>query len=797
MQRGRFGRWTRRIAVTLLLLLIVAGLAIWFFLRGSLAQLDGLRSAPGLAGRVTVQRDAQGVPSIGGGNRLDVAYATGFVHAQDRYFQMDLLRRMAAGELAELFGPKALPLDREHRLHRFRARAAAAFALMPAEDRSLLERYTAGVNDGLQALGTRPFEYGLLALAPRPWSAHDSLLAIYAMYFDLQGNATRRELSRGWLQENSTPEQLAFLLPPTTKWDAPLDVQDSAPAPAPLPAEAPAWWGQPGPRDAALLAATEFADAIGSNNWAVAGSRTAGGGAIVADDMHLGIKLPNTWYRTLLQVPDGAGSTRRIVGVTLPGAPFVVVGSNGRVAWGFTNSYGDYQDLVPAGADPARPGEVGLFGKWEKPVVYRETILVKGAAAETMAIRETSQGPLLDVAGRTYALHWVAHEPRLVNTNLRRLESVNTLDEALAIANTAGIPAQNFVAGDASGNIGWTIAGPLPRRARPGPAATFPLADAGDGWQGWLAAADYPRIVNPASGQLYTANGRQLVGKDAALLGDGGFDLGARGRQVRDALTALGPRTDEQGVYRVMLDDRALFQVRWRERALAVLDAAALQADPKRAEALRLLQSGWTGHASVNSAGYRIARGFMWSLYELLYNGANAQLKEFGGGASVAAADRRWPEVIGRLLDEQPAGWLPHQYADWRALQLAALDMTIADMTADGKPLRDATWGAFNTTAIAHPIAGAVPALRQWLSAPADPLPGDSHMPRVAGKAFGQSERFTVSPGKEEQGIFNMPGGQSGHPLSPYFLAGHEDWVRGTPTPLLPGPVKHTLSFVP
>jgi penicillin amidase len=153
--------------------------------------------------------------------------------------------------------------------------------------------------------------------------------------------------------------------------------------------------------------------------------------------------------------------------------------------------------------------------------------------------------------------------------------------------------------------------------------------------------------------------------------------------------------------------------------------------------------------------------------------------------------------VLARLLDEQPAGWLPRQYASWRDLQLAALDRAIADLAADGKPLKDATWGAFNTAAIAHPIAAAVPALRQWLSAPADPLPGDSNMPRVAGKTFGQSERFTVSPGKEERGYFNMPGGQSGHPLSPYFLAGHEDWVHGRATPLLPGPGLHTLTFVP
>jgi penicillin amidase len=244
-----------------------------------------------------------------------------------------------------------------------------------------------------------------------------------------------------------------------------------------------------------------------------------------------------------------------------------------------------------------------------------------------------------------------------------------------------------------------------------------------------------------------------------------------------------------------MLDDRALFQAPWRVRALALLDDAAIKADPKRAEAARLLRSNWTGRASVDASGYRIARGFMWNLYELLYGGANRQMGEWGGSAALAG--KRWPDVIARLLDSQPAGWLPRQYASWRDLQLAALDRTIADLASDGKPLREATWGAFNTAAIAHPIAGAVPALRQWLSVPADQLPGDANMPRVAGPTFGQSERFAVSPGKEEGGIFNMPGGQSGHPLSPYFLAGHADWVRGRAMPLLPGPVEHTLSLAP
>jgi len=789
--------WLKRFALGVLVLLLVAVLGVWFFLRGSLAELDGRRSVSGLAGNVTVERDDKGVPSISGSDRNDVAYATGYVHAQDRFFQMDLLRRMPAGELSELFGEKALETDRIHRLHRFRARAGQAIALMPAADLQLLERYTAGVNDGLNALGNRPFEYGLLGAAPRAWTMQDSYLVAWAMYIDLQVTGIGRELARGWLKEHASQEQLAFLLPQATQWDAPLDAA-SPPAPdAPIPARAPDWWGKGVQKEPATLAAADFTDGVGSNNWAVAGRRSGTGGAIVSDDMHLSIKLPGTWYRLLLHVPGRHGSTRRVVGVSIPGVPAVVAGSNGRVAWGFTNSYGDYIDLVEVASAKDRPGQLKLPGGWETPAEHEERILVKGKPDVLLKVRETSLGPVLQAGGREYAVHWVAHEVKAVNLALRQMEEAESVGEALALAPRVGMPAQNLVVGDSDGNIGWTIAGPLPQRPATPVDASFPLSANGStrGWQGLLPAPAYPSLRNPASGQLVTANSRQLMGADAAKLGDGGFDLGARAQQARDSLAALGEKTDEKGVYGVTLDDRALFMSRWRERALAVLDAEALQGKPQRAELARLLKDNWQGHASVDSVAYRASRAFMWSLYELLYGGANIELEKLNKDANMRAASSRWPVVLGRLLDEQPGGWLPRGYPSWKALQLAALDRSIAHLTQDGKPLAAATWGARNTAVIAHPIAGALPMLKKWLSVPPDQLPGDSNMPRVAGPAFGQSERMTVSPGREEQGLFNMPGGQSGHPLSPYFLAGHADWVAGRATPLLPGPAVHTFTL--
>ncbi|GAB3423228.1 penicillin acylase family protein [Massilia agilis] len=795
MRRTRWTAWTLRSLAGLLLLVLLAALAAWLYLRGSLAQLDGERVDAGLHAPVTVARDERGVPEIAGADRLDLAYATGFVHAQERFFQMDLLRRSAAGELAELFGPKALPRDRASRLHRFRARAGQVLDRLGPDDRAFIDRYVAGVNDGLSALSARPFEYALTGTAPRPWTAADSVLVVWAMFLDLQGSQQPHELARGWLREHTDAAQLGFLLPESTQWDAPHDAAQVAPPGMPIPSRAPAWWGNGG--QARMLALNEGLDAVGSNNYAIAGSRSVNGAAIVSDDMHLGLQLPNIWYRLALRYPDEQGAQRRIVGVTLPGAPpIMIVASNGHVAWAFTNSYGDYLDFVALGADTAHPGQVRVPAGWETPARHVERILVKGQPAVEMEVRETSLGPVVKADGKAYALHWIAHDPAAINLNHRKLEAAASVDEALAIANTDGIPAQNFVAGDDRGNIGWTIAGILPRRETPATVATFPL-DGQTTWQGLLPPADYPRVVNPADGQLSTANSRQLMGEGGQKIGDGGFDLGARNRQLREDLLALGPKVDVQAAFGAALDDRALFVAPWRERALRALDAQALQGHPQRAEFRRLLDTGWDGHASVSSVGYRLARSTMWAMAELLFGQADRQMKQLDPKASVTMATTRWPVVLERLLNERPASWLPRGYSDWHAFELAGIDRVIAQLTADGKSLSAASWGARNTVAIAHPISMAAPFLKPWLAAPPDQLPGDSNMPRVAAPTFGQSERMTVSPGHEEQGIFNMPGGQSGHPLSPFFLAGHEDWVRAKPQPLLPGPAKYTLTFKP
>ncbi|MBN3764195.1 penicillin acylase family protein [Burkholderia sp. Ac-20365] len=796
------------LAGLIVVLLCAALLGGWLLLRGSLAQLDGTQHAPSLSSAVTIERDALGVPTIHAATRDDVAYATGFLHAQDRFLQMDLLRRVAAGEMSALVGPNALELDRRNRLHRFRARAHAILEALPADQRERLERYTAGVNAGLAALSSRPFEYWMLRTQPQPWRAEDSLLVVYAMYFDLQSSETRRILTRAVLRDRVSDDLYAFLLPAASHWDAPFD-SASTPhvAPARIPSTRPDWLAAPKPASIASEPIDDAGDsAVGSNGWVVDGAHSAHGGAILASDMHLGLSLPNIWYRVSLMWPAGDDlPMHTLTGVTLPGTPTVTVGSNGKIAWGFTNSYGRYIDLIELHRKAADPLQYRMpDGTWARATVYHERIDVKGGASVDLPVVETRWGPELTIGARAYALRWVAHDPEAVNLNLQKLEDAKTIDEALRVAQTSGIPTQNFMVADSRGKIGWTLAGPLPQR-NPGDTQSGPDSDTPydsstyKGWQRYLSPASYPKRVDPPLGRLWTANNRVIMSGEAALIGDSGADLGARASQIRDDLLAA-PSPDEHAMLSIQTDDRAQWIEVWRRVALDALDAGALEGHPQRA-AFRQQLVAWNGRADTDAVGYRLTRGFFFSLYDAWFGRLDVDLAGAvpGGGIgnltlSLRVANSRYEAVMETLAEHH--AWVPDGFADWRAFVLDRIDRTIAQLPA-GMPVEDARWGERNRAAIEHPFARIVPAwlpwVHGWLSAPHDALPGDMNMPRVQTPNFGASERMVVSPGREQSGIFEMPGGQSGHPMSPYFLAGHEAWVRGEKTSFLPGVPVHRL----
>jgi penicillin amidase len=533
---------------------------------------------------------------------------------------------------------------------------------------------------------------------------------------------------------------------------------------------------------------------LGRNNWAVAGAHTAHGGALLADDMHLGIRVPNTWYRASFEWPDASqpGQSHHVTGVTLPGTPAVIVGSNTFVAWGFTNTEGDWSDLVVIESEPGDPEAYRTLQGPRRFEHTTETIAVKDAAEVRIDVVSTIWGPVIDRdhLGRVRAQAWVPHRPGGVNLALLGLERSRTLEEAMTVANVSGAPAQNFTCADRTGRIGWTVLGRIPRRVGFDGRLPVSWADGTKRWDGWLEPVEYPRVLDPPGGRIWTANNRVVGGAMLAQMGDGGYDLGARAGQIKRGLLAI-ERASEEDMLKVQLDDRALFLARWRDLLLQVLTPATVGSDARRAESRRLAEA-WGGRASVDSAGYRIVRAFRLEAASQVLGALTAAAKKaddrFDWGDH-----RQWEAPLWTLVTERPAHLLNPAYASWDAQLLTAVDESLARLARDEGALAERTWGERNTGAFRHPLSRAVPALGRFLDLPADQLPGDSNMPRFQSPGAGASERLVVSPGREASGLFHMPGGQSGHPLSPHYRDGHAAWVLGEPTPFLPGPAIHVL----
>ncbi len=810
-------------AAIVAVLVLGAGLWIYGQIRGSLPQLDGQLTAQELSAPVVIERDALGIPTLRAANRLDLAFATGFVHAQDRFFQMDLLRRNSAGELAEVVGGAVLDKDREVRVHRFRTLAERVVAEGSQADRELLEAYAKGVNAGLASLSTKPFEYLLLGVEPAPWKPEDSALVMLSMFLDLQDHQFRNERRYGAIHDLLGPEMFAFLCPLGTQWDAPIEGDAfSVPAiPGPEHFDTRTFdkvaLGRLAPLDA--LPSTESIH-VGSNNWAVDGTQTADGRALVADDMHLSIRVPHVWYRASFVWPKGdqgadklaaasdsdapadeAGPSKpneqRVTGVTLPGTPALVVGSNGHVAWGFTNSEGDWADAVIVEEMPDDSDSYRTPDGPQKFERHKELIKVKGAPDVTMEVVSTIWGPVVarDHQDRPLALRWVAHDIEGVNMALIGIESAETLEQAIEQANRSGSPAQNFVVADDRGRIAWTILGRMPRRVGFDGRLPTSWADGSRRWDGYREPDDYPRIVEPAGGKIWTANARVVGGEMLDKLGDGGYDLGARASQIRDGLLATVKAT-EADMLRIQLDDRAVFLEPWRALLLDVLTPEALAEKGGRGE-LRAAVEHWGGRAAVDSTGFRVVREFRRRVLAEVSDLLVSPCKSADPNFSIAGLDRTEGPVWS-LVTERPEHMLDPRFPTWSALLLAAADSVLERATQANGTLADYTWGKHNTTRIQHPLSQAVPALAGWLDMPAQPLAGDSSdMPRIQAPASGASQRMAVSPGREEEGYMHMPCGQSGHPLSPHFRDAHQAWAEGTPTPFLPGPAVHTLTLVP
>jgi len=509
--------------------------------------------------------------------------------------------------------------------------------------------------------------------------------------------------------------------------------------------------------------------------------------------------VPNIWFRARLMYPNlrRAGETIDLIGVTLPGVPTLVAGSNRHVAWAFTNSYGDWMDWVRVGLDTGDKTTYKNKSGMHPLVITHEMIKVHGGADETIDVRDTEWGPIIaeDTDGTPLALAWTALLPGALNLELAKLDVAETVDEAIATANTAGIAPQNFVVGDHAGNIGWTIAGKIPRREGGyDPLLPSDWSQAGVGWNGWLTPQEYPHLPNPPGQRLWTANARTLdfESVDFRNLGDGCFDLGARTRQIRDDLKAKDHFSPDDALA-IQLDDRALFMRNWHELLVKTLVNAG--DEPALAD-MKKYAADWNERADPASVGYRLARTFRTEVTDTILDG-------FAAAVRAKYADFKMPHLgqaevlVDAILAQRPANLLPPGYSTWDDLLQKCAERVAKKLGDMPGGIAARTWGETNTAKIKHPLSGALPGLDRLMDMPADKLAGDSNMPQVSASGFGASERFAVEPGHEEYGYFHMPAGQSDNPLSPFYGAGHADWVKGRATPFLPGEAKYTLTLRP
>jgi penicillin amidase len=790
------------VALLVTVFVVIPFVFLYVLLAGSEPKLDGTLKAPGLGAAVSISRDSLGIPTIVAATRADLAYGLGFAHAQDRFFEMDLSRRLAAGELSEIFGPVALEQDRRARLFRFRHVAQAVLAQAPPEQREEIEAYARGVNAGLASLRSRPWEYIALQATPAPWKAEDTVLVPYAMWWDLQASSLRREKVRRAINlklggpdcEGGWKCALAFFYPRGTSWDSPNAAGEVKP-PEPIHMLTPEELDLRATHTSTPDPGVEREALVGSNGWAVGGANTDGGGALVASDMHLGLRVPTTWYRARLQLqPAGVTTpTLDLNGVTLPGAHVMVAGSNGHIAWGFTNSYGDWVDLTFVPCLGVANNAVRTATETIEVTTVTERIAVKGRKRDDLLAVSTGPDGILVEAepslGRCWFARWIATVPEATNFNIQSLETATTTAQAVDLAPTIGIPHQNMMIGDREGHIAWTIAGRIPDTTD----AKLRLT----GQAPWTTAANHPRLVDPPAGRVWTANARAIddpaaeaqIGGDEAAFGSE-YDLGARAKQIHDDLVGIAHATPLD-MLKVQTDDRALFLARWRDLLIQLLDDATVRDHPRRAE-LKKLVTGWNARATPDSVGYRLVRTFRnqteASVWRMLLQGLDVDALD-------APPPAQFEGPLWELVTQRPMHLLSAGHDNWQAFLLEQVDLVASESTCPR--LDRCTWGELHPVHIRHPMAGSIPLLGSLLNMPAVEVPGDHDMPRVQDGAFGASERFAVTPGHESEGYMHIAGGQSGHPLSPYYKAGFREWAQGKPLPFLPGAPEHTLTLEP
>ena len=745
---------------------------------------SGRIQVEGLQNPVEIIRDKWGVPHIYAQSEQDLFFAQGYTHAQDRLFQMDINRRLGAGRISELVGPSGLGSDRFARFMGWPQVAAAHAATLDAVTADIAKAFSAGVNTYI-AQGKLPVEFTLLAYKPEPWSYFDTVAWGAVLAWGLSVN-WEGELDRLMLLEALGPEKAADLTPSYTG-----NYQTILPATA------------VGARMAVRMKAAfqqAFADlpltyvptghGIGSNNWVVSGDHTQSGRPILANDPHLPPFCPAFWYENHL-----VGAGYDVTGFTLPGVPGVVIGHNEHVAWGVTNAFPDVQDIFVERFDPQNCVRYEVDGRWFDADVVTEEIKVRGRKTVVEQVRYTRNGPVFSdmfaEESRDLSLRWAAYGR---NNHLRAVIETNQAANWQEFRNGLrcwGFPSQNVVYADAAGNIGYQMPGLVPLRKNGDGMLPVPgWAEAYD-WVGWIPFDEMPKLYNPPSGRIVTANNR-VHGSDYPYLLTSEWLAGYRAQRIDSLLceTSVGTLRDHG---RIQFDTVSLQARRFLK---AALPAAAENPDPVLRYALELLQDwdgdmhpdlvapslyfGWQVHFSqaclVQAVGGELAQ-------ELLPHREEVDLLNYPFHGIVLDLALNW-------LDNGP----PHWVGSVRPLLIPALKKTIAVLATEfGDDPNGWQWGVLHRIELKHPLTR-IPVLGQLWKPRTIPIGGDGYTVNQADVSphfppdpvnIIASCRMLLDVGSWDNCLSALPGGQSGQPASPYFQDGLEDWRNGRYHPML------------
>jgi len=780
------------------IVVVVGGAVIWWLVYRPLPQLDGSAVLPGLEKEVTVERDRWGVPHIRADTVEDLAEAQGYVMAQDRLWQMDLLRRAARGQLSEILGKATLAIDKDFRTMEFGRAADREVGLMDKASRAIMEAYARGVNRFIEQHGkTLPLEFSLLGYKPQPWQASDSLTISAYMYRTLT-NTWESELDRATVEARVGPERAKELFSPEAAMDhfvigdpnvpndgsqrtrVQLDQDDDDDDMEPdtvLKARA----GDADPagrfpdltsalaikvRDSLLDIQQEIRHGLGSNNWVVNGAHTATGKPLLANDTHLDLTMPPIWYEVHVTAPGW-----NVKGFTLPGAPLVVIGHNDRIAWGFTNNGADVQDLYIETFNPAAPDEYRVRGAWTKTLVYDETLRVKGGADEHLKVIVTRHGPVVRREGdKGYALRWTATEPGGLANTYNWLGKARNWEEFRNVMKRVWGPGQNAVYADVDGNIGYVMAARVPVRKKGHGEIPVPGDTDDYEWTGYIPFEQLPQALNPDSGLIVTANARVVGPSYKPYLTDR-WEEPYRTARIYDLLRDKGGLRAED-MLKVQTDTYSYPHAFLADQ----LSASAKTSQPKDERAKKLIEGlkDWNGIADAESPEV--------SFLEETRRAAIALLLEPYLGKETGLYSWRRTTFLQKILTERPAKWLPIGFKTYDEFLTTAADRAVARLAELRNKSRadDWAWKQFDALDMVHPL-GRTGVLKDFLSITDKPQSGTAYSPRAATKHHGPAMRFVANLANWDESIMLIPGGQSGQPGSAHYTDQFPYWYEGRP----------------